>query len=73
MKVFRRLNSSDDDRSRDRRSSKSGGPSRRPQVPVPPSRPFRTLAFWALLVLLSLVAVRMYQGYFLAAQRLEFW
>jgi ATP-dependent metalloprotease FtsH len=71
VKLFRRQNSSDDDRSRDRRNNKSGGPSRRPQVPVPPSRPFRTLAFWALLVLLSLVAVRMYQGNFMAPQRLE--
>src|SRR3989454_12364979 len=54
-----------------RRGSGRGGPSRRPQVPVPSGRPFRTLAFWALVVLLSLVAYRMYQGSFMAPQRLE--
>ncbi|HET7224215.1 MAG TPA: ATP-dependent zinc metalloprotease FtsH [Candidatus Eisenbacteria bacterium] len=38
---------------------------------MPPGRPFRTLAFWMLVVLLSLVAYRMYQGSFMAPQRAE--
>ncbi len=64
---------SDDGRKRDgRRAPQRGnGPSRRPQVPVPAGRPFRTLAFWALVVLLSLVAYRMYQGSFMTPQRAE--
>jgi len=48
-----------------------GGPPRRPQVPLPSGRPFRTVAFWMLVVLLSLVAYRMYQGGFMAPQRVE--
>ena len=64
---------SDDGRKRDgRRAPQRGnGPSRRPQVPVPAGRPFRTLAFWALVVLLSLIAYRMYQGSFMTPQRAE--
>ena len=64
---------SDDGHKRDgRRGPQRGnGPSRRPQVPVPAGRPFRTLAFWALVVLLSLVAYRMYQGSFMTPQRAE--
>ncbi len=54
-----------------RRPPPRGGPSRRPQVPLPSGRPFRTLAFWMLVVLLSLVAYRMYQGSFMAPQRVE--
>jgi ATP-dependent metalloprotease FtsH len=38
---------------------------------VTPGRPFRTLAFWALVVLLFLMAYRMYQGSFMSPQRLE--
>src|SRR5207248_2000199 len=45
------------------------GPRR--NVPVPPGRPFRQLAFWVLVILLSLVAYRMYQGSFVAPQRVE--
>ena len=59
-------------RNRDgRRGPPRGIPPRRPQIPVPPGRPFRTLAFWALVVLLSLVAYRMYQGSFVSPQRAE--
>ena len=36
-----------------------------------PGRPFRTLAFWALVILLSLVAYRMYQGSFMTPPRVE--
>ena len=54
-----------------RKPPQRGGPSRRPQVPLPSGRPFRTLAFWMLVVLLSLVAYRMYQGNFMAPQRVE--
>jgi len=61
----------DDGRKQRRAPLRGNGPSRRPQVPVPPGRPFRTLAFWALVVLLSLVAYRMYQGNFMAPQRME--
>jgi ATP-dependent metalloprotease FtsH len=62
----------DDDRSRKgRKSSPRGGPPRRPPAPLPAGRPFRTLAFWMLVVLLSLVAYRMYQGSSTAAQRME--
>src|SRR5205085_7833616 len=61
----------DDGRKPRRAPSRGGGPSRRPQVPVPPGRPFRTLAFWALVILLSLVAYRMYQGSFMSPQRAE--
>jgi ATP-dependent metalloprotease FtsH len=58
-----------DDRSRDPR--RGGQPPRRPQVPMPGGRPFRTLAFWAFVALLSLAAFRMYQGNFMAPQRAE--
>jgi cell division protease FtsH len=37
----------------------------------PAGRPFRTLAFWALVVLLTLMAYRMYQGSFMTPQRAE--
>ena len=54
-----------------RKPPQRGGPPRRSQVPLPAGRPFRTLAFWMLVVLLSLVAYRMYQGSFTAPQRAE--
>jgi ATP-dependent metalloprotease FtsH len=50
---------------------RGGGPNRRTSGPVPPGRPFRTLAFWLLVILLALVTVRMYQGSFMAPQRVE--
>ena len=46
-----------------------GAPPRRP--PLQGGRPFRTLAFWAFVALLSLLAFRMYQGSFMAPQRIE--
>ena len=72
MSFFRRDSGPDSDpgRERDNRPRGTrGGPARRPQVPN--GRPFRTLGFWVLVVLLSLVAYRMYQGNFVAPQRVE--
>ena len=72
VRVMRRDPGPDDGRKRDgRRNPIRGGPGRRPQGPVPAGRPFRTLAFWALVVLLSLMAYRMYQGTFISPQRIE--
>jgi ATP-dependent metalloprotease FtsH len=62
----------EDQRKKDpRRGPVRGGPPRKPQGMVPQGRPFRTLAFWALVVLLTLMAYRMYQGSFMAPQRVE--
>ena len=61
-----------DDRKREgRRSPPRGGPPRRPPGQLPAGRPFRTLAFWTLVVLLSLMAFRMYQGGVMGTQRVE--
>ncbi len=68
MSVFHQ--DSDSERGRKRESRRTPTPRRQPP-PAPPARPFRTLAFWALVVLLSLVAYRMYQGNFMAAPRIE--
>ena len=60
-----------DDR-RDRntgRNDKGGG--RGPQLPTTPGRPFRNMAFWALLLLLALVAYRMWAGNLLTTQRID--
>ena len=62
---------SDDGRRREATPSASWRAVPTPPTPVPPGRPFRTLAFWALVVLLSLMAYRMYQGSFMSPQRLE--
>jgi ATP-dependent metalloprotease FtsH len=61
-----------DDRRNDRRGgNRPGGPGGRlPQIPSPGGRPFRTFAFWALVVLLALVAYRMYSGSLLTTQRM---
>jgi cell division protease FtsH len=67
VKLFRRDDPSDGGRQKDPGRTPRGGSPRRP--PTTPPRPFRTLAFWALVVLLSLVAYRMYQGSFMAPQR----
>ena len=69
MSLFRRDSGPDDGRGR--RGSSRGGPQRRTPPAVPPGRPFRTLAFWAFVVLLAIVTVRIYQGSFMAPQRLE--
>jgi ATP-dependent metalloprotease FtsH len=46
-----------------------GTPPRRPTIPT--GRPFRTLALLVFVAILSLVAVRMYQGSFMAPPRIE--
>jgi cell division protease FtsH len=56
---------------RQRKGPARGGAPRRPQGPLPAGRPFRTLAFWTLVVLLSLMAFRMYQGGLMGPQRVE--
>jgi cell division protease FtsH len=64
--------SGSDDRSRDPR--RQGGrqvPPRRSGPSLPPTRPFRTLAFWVFIGLLGLVAYRMYQGNFMATPRAD--
>jgi ATP-dependent metalloprotease FtsH len=66
--VFRQDSGSD--RGRKREGRRTPTPRRQPP-PAPPARPFRTLAFWVLVVLLSLVAYRMYQGNFMTAPRVE--
>jgi len=66
--VFRQDSGSD--RGRKREGRRAPAPRRGP-APAPPARPFRTLAFWVLVVLLSLVAYRMYQGNFMTAPRIE--
>jgi len=67
VNIFRR--DSDDDR-RDRGPNK-GGAGRGPQGTPPVGKPFRTAAFWVLVVLLALVAYRMYSGNLVATQRVE--
>jgi len=53
-----------------RRPGKGGGP-RGPQPTPPAGQPFRTMAFWGLVILLGLVAYKMYSGNLLATQRIE--
>jgi len=62
---------SGDDRDRDVHRGPSRGGSRRGSNSAPPGRPFRTLAFWAFVILLAIITVRIYQGNFMAPQRLE--
>ena len=69
MNLYPRDSGPDDGRGR--RGPSRGGPPRRPAPAAPPGRPFRTLAFWAFVVLLAIVTVRIYQGSFMAPQRLE--
>ncbi len=72
MSFLRRDSGPDSDPGRDRDSrsrGKGGGPSRRPAAPN--GRPFRTLGFWVLVIMLSVAAYRMYQGNFVAPQRIE--
>ncbi len=65
MTSFRRDN--DDE---GRRPNRGSGP-RGPQAPPPAGQPFRTMAFWGLVILLALVAYKMYSGNLLATQRIE--
>ena len=44
---------------------------RGPQLPSPPGRPFRTMGFWALVLLLAIIAYRMYAGNLLTTQRVD--
>ena len=60
-----------DGRNREPRRPGRPGPPRRPPVSMPPGRPMRTIAFWMLVALLGLAALRMYQGNFMAPQRAE--
>jgi cell division protease FtsH len=70
VNIFNRDGDDDDRRGRGgQRGDKGGG--RGPQLPSPPGRPFRTMAFWALVLLLSLVAYRMYAGNLLTSQRID--
>ncbi len=64
-----RLHRDSDDDSRRERGPQRGG--RGPQLPTPSGRPFRTLAFWVLVVLLALVAYKMYSGNLLTTQRVD--
>ena len=68
LNAFHRDSGPDD---RSRRGPSRGGPPRRTPPSLPPGRPFRTLAFWAFVVLLAIVTVRIYQGSFMAPQRVE--
>src|SRR5580765_4965935 len=70
VNIFNRDGDDDDRRGRGGpRGDKGGG--RGPQLPSPPGRPFRTMAFWALVLLLSLVAYKMYSGNLLTSQRID--
>jgi len=64
------FNRDGDDERRDRgQRGERGG--RGPQLPSPPGRPFRTMGFWALVLLLAIIAYRMYAGNLLTAQRVD--
>ncbi|HEV2105119.1 MAG TPA: ATP-dependent zinc metalloprotease FtsH [Candidatus Eisenbacteria bacterium] len=73
MNLFHRDDDDDrrDDPRRRRSSRPDGGSGRGPQLPSPAGRPFRTMAFWLLVLLLALVAYRMYAGNLLSAQRAD--
>jgi cell division protease FtsH len=58
----------DNDRRRDSRGDKG---QRGPVMPSPAGRPFRTMAFWALIMLLALVAYRMWAGDMLSSPRVD--
>ena len=70
MSTFRRDSGSGDSGRDSRRGAPRGTPPRR-NLPVQPGRPFRQLGFWLLVILLSLVGYRMYQGSFMTQQRAE--
>src|SRR5262245_41601227 len=60
-----------DDERRERGSRGERGGGRGPQLPSPPGRPFRTMGFWALVLLLAIIAYRMYAGNLLTTQRID--
>jgi ATP-dependent metalloprotease FtsH len=68
VNIFNR-DGDDEGRRGNSRGNKNSG--RGPQLPSPPGRPFRTMAFWALVLLLGLVAYRMYAGNLLTTQRID--
>ena len=71
MSTYRRDSGSGDSDRDSRRSPPRGTPPRR-NVPVPPNRPNRQVAFWVLVILLSFAAFQMYKGGgFSAPQRAE--
>ena len=67
MNIFNR-DGDDERRDRGQRGERGG---RGPQLPSPPGRPFRTMGFWALVLLLAIIAYRMYAGNLLTAQRVD--
>jgi cell division protease FtsH len=67
VNIFRR----DGDDERGSRGSRGDRGGRGPQLPSPPGRPFRTMGFWALVLLLAIIAYRMYAGNLLTAQRVD--
>jgi len=72
VSLFRRDSGPDPDPGRERPGrprGTRGGPSRRPTVPN--GRPFRTLGFWVLVVLLSLVVYRILRDDLIPSQRQE--
>jgi len=67
VNIFHR-DGDDERRERGQRGDRGG---RGPQLPSPPGRPFRTMGFWALVLLLAIIAYRMYAGNLLTAQRVD--
>jgi cell division protease FtsH len=72
VRLYRQEPGNDPDKGRDARRGGSRTPTpRRPNIPAPAGRPFRTLAFWVFVALLALVAYRMYQGNLMATPRVD--
>jgi cell division protease FtsH len=72
VRLFRQEPGNNPDKGRDARRGGSRTPTpRRPNLPAPAGRPFRTLAFWVFVALLALVAYRMYQGNLMATPRVD--
>ena len=71
MKLFRQEPGKDDRN----REGRRGGPRlpspRRSSGPAPAGRPLRTLAFWAFVAMLALVAYKMYQGNLMSTPRVD--
>ena len=68
MEIFRKQGDDDDRRDDARRNARG---SRGSQNMSPAGRPFRTMAFWVLVLLLAVVAYKMYSGNLLATQRVD--
>ncbi len=68
MNIFHKDGDDDGGRKNNPRGDKGG---RGPQLPSPPGRPFRTMMFWALVLLLALTAYKMYAGNLLTTQRID--